>query len=100
MLAEALAIPPVYAPVRPSDASLAEGWKIAYEQEKERRIAAENALTEMLPAVTDEEREEFARLIANVEYDDWIKRLPRSPVKYFALKDADRLIALGYRKVE
>jgi hypothetical protein len=44
MLAEAIAIPPVYAPARPSDASLAEGWKIAYEQEREKRIAAEKKL--------------------------------------------------------
>lgn len=43
MLAEALAIPPVYAD-RPSDAALAEGWKIAYEQEKERRKLAEAKL--------------------------------------------------------
>lgn len=44
MLAEAIAIPPVYAPVKPSDASLAEGWKIAYEQEREKRIAVEKKL--------------------------------------------------------
>lgn len=44
-LTEALAIPPIYAPIKqPSDASLAEGWMIAYEQEKERREAAEKRL--------------------------------------------------------
>lgn len=43
-LAKALYIPPVYASVKPSDASLAEGWKIAYEQEKARREAAEAIL--------------------------------------------------------
>jgi len=100
MLAEALAIPPIYAPIKgPSDASLAEGWRIAYEQEKERRTQAEKALTEMLPTVTDAERDELARLIANVEHHNWAARSARSPVKYFALKDADRLIAAGYRKV-
>lgn len=41
--AKALHIPPVYAD-RPSDATLAEGWKTAYEQEKKRRKAAESRL--------------------------------------------------------
>lgn len=41
--AKATYIPPVYAD-RPSDASLAEGWKIAYEMEKERRELAEAKL--------------------------------------------------------
>jgi hypothetical protein len=48
--------------------------------------------------VTEDERNELARLIANVGYDDWYARSPRSPVKYYALKDADRLFAAGYRK--
>jgi len=98
-LAEALAIPPIYAPIRPSDESLAAGWKLAYEAEKERRMALEDTLNELLPDITEEDRDEFARLIADKEPDNWAARLPRSPVKYFARKDADRLIALGYRKV-
>jgi hypothetical protein len=44
MLAEAIAIPPVYAPARPSDASLAEGWRIAYEMERERRILGDRRI--------------------------------------------------------
>ena len=44
-LTDALTIPPIYAPIKqPSDASLAEGWRIAYEQEKARREAAEHRL--------------------------------------------------------
>ncbi len=98
MLAEALTIPPIYAPIKqPSDASLAEGWRIAYEQERERRIAAEKALE--LPAVTDQERAELACLLTEYDFEDWVARLPRSPVKYYSLKDADKLLAAGYRKV-
>lgn len=92
-----LFIPETYAPAKPSDASLAEGWKIAYEQEKERRIAAEKALE--LPAVTDAERDELACLLTGYSKEDWSSRSDRSPVKYYSLKDADRLLAAGYRKV-
>lgn len=92
-------IPPVYAD-RPSDATLAEGWRIAYEQEKERRIEAEKTLTELMPALTEQDRDELARLIAKVDPADWEARSPRSPVKYFALQDADRLLEAGYRKVK
>jgi hypothetical protein len=42
-LRKALYVPPTYAG-RPSDAALVEGWKIAYEQEKERRETAEKRL--------------------------------------------------------
>jgi hypothetical protein len=48
---------------------------------------------------TEDERNELGRLIADLEVDDWNARLPRSPFKYFSLKDADRLLAAGYRKV-
>jgi hypothetical protein len=42
-IGDLLIIPPIYAD-RPSDAVLAEGWKIAYQQEKERRELAEAKL--------------------------------------------------------
>lgn len=96
--AKATYIPPVYAD-RPSDATLAEGWRIAYEQEKERRIEAENMLTELMPAVTEQDRDELACLLTGYEFEDWAIRPVRSPVKYYSIKDADRLIAAGYRKV-
>lgn len=100
-LKKALYIPPVYASHKGlSDAALVEGWKIAYQQEKERRIEAENMLTELMPAVTEQDRDELARLLAKVEPVDWEARSPRSPVKYFALQDADRLLKAGYRKMK
>lgn len=101
MLAEALAIPPIYAPIKgPSDASLAEGWRIAYEMEKALRESAEAALAELLPAtVSDEERDDLACLLTGYTREEWGGRAPRSPVKYYSIKDADRLIAAGYRKV-
>lgn len=98
-LVDALVIPPVYAPAKPSDASLAEGWKIAYEQEKARRIEAEKTMCELMPAVTEEDRNELACLLTEYSREDWDGRSERSPVKYYSLKDADRLLAAGYRKV-
>jgi hypothetical protein len=102
MLAVAMTIPPIYAPIKgPSDASLADGWKIAYEQEKARRIEAEKAMCELMlmPAVTEEDRNELACLLTEYSREDWDGRSERSPVKYYSLKDADRLLAAGYRKV-
>lgn len=101
MLAEALVIQPIYAhpkpPAQAPSAELVQGWMIAYEQEKERRIEAEKALE--LPAVTDQERAELACLLTEYDFEDWSGRSDRSPVKYYSLKDADRLLAAGYRKV-
>lgn len=92
---------PIYAPVKgPSDASLAQGWKAAYELERDLRISAEDALAELMPAtVSDEERDELACLLTGYEWEDWAVRDRRSPVKYYSIKDADRLIAAGYRKI-
>ena len=58
---------------------------------------AEDALE--LAAVTDEERDELACLLTGYDFEDWAVRPVRSPMKYYSIKDADRLIAAGYRKV-
>jgi hypothetical protein len=91
---------PIYAPDKPSDASAVDGWKAAYELERDLRISAEEALTELLPAtVSDEERNELACLLTGYTREKWDARSPRSPVKYYSLQDADRLFAAGYRKL-
>jgi hypothetical protein len=99
-LVDALVIPPVYAPAKPSDASLAEGWKVAYELERDLRISAEAALAELMPEVTEEDRDELARLLSGYSKEVWDKRSDRSPVKYYSRQSADRLIAAGYRKLK
>jgi hypothetical protein len=87
---------PVYAPAKPSDASLAEGWKIAYELERDLRISAEAALAELMPEVTEEDRDEMAFILSGESREDWAKEI--SGKTYFRLK-ADRLIRAGYRKI-
>lgn len=100
-LADALTIPPIYASHQGlSDTALVEGWKVAYEMEKERRIEAENTLTELMAADTEQDRDELARILTKDDHVHWAARLPRSPIKYFALQDADRLLKAGYRKVK
>ena len=49
------------------------------------------------------ERDELAELIATTKYKNlrpaWAERDELSPVKYFSLKQADAILAAGYRKM-
>lgn len=51
-LAKALYVPPVYASVKPSDASLVEGWKVAHQMLKAKLTVAEKRL-ELLDKLAD-----------------------------------------------
>lgn len=87
---------PIYAPAKPSDASLAEGWKIAYEQEKARRIETEKTLTDLMPVATEADRDEMAFILSGENREDW--NVHSSTGMYWQIK-ANRLIKAGYRKI-